>query len=100
MKMVLILTGVMLVAGTVSGEMRFKHHYIDDNGPAGDVFAATMLGDLDRDGPIDVVIGRSRWGNGPKHLTWYRNLGSIDRWSEPMIVSDQATCGCERRRAG
>lgn len=36
--------------------------------PAGDVFSATMLGDLDKDGRIDVVVGRSRWGKGPTHL--------------------------------
>jgi hypothetical protein len=53
-----------------------------------------MLGDLDKDGRIDVVVGRSRWGGGPKRLYWYRNLGRIDRWSDPMVANGQAACGC------
>ena len=85
---------LIALTATASAEISFKHHYIDDDGPAGDVFSATMLGDLDKDGRVDVVVGRSRWGKGPKNLYWYRNLGSIDRWSKPMIVNDQATCGC------
>ena len=85
---------LLSAVGVVSAEIRFKHHFIDDDGPEGDVFSATMLGDLDQDGRMDVVVGRSRWGGGPRHLYWYRNLGRIDCWSDPMVANRQAACGC------
>ena len=81
-------------AGAASGEIRFKHHYIGRDGPEGEIFSNLMLGDLDKDGRTDVVVGRSRYGAGPKRLYWYRNLGRIDAWSDPLVLNAQTWCNC------
>ena len=89
--------GVLLVAvwaAGAPGEVRFKHHYIDDNGPEGEIFSNLIVGDLDTDGRPDVIVGRSRYGKGPRGLYWYRNTGRIDRWPAPRVLHAAAACGC------
>lgn len=85
---------VFLTAGSSDAEIRFKRHFIDDDGPDGEVFSNTVLGDLDKDGHVDVIVGRSTYGQGPKTIYWYRNLGRIDAWSGPWALCSNADCGC------
>jgi hypothetical protein len=58
-----------------SGEISFKHSFIDDNGP--DRPWAKMIGDIDGDGFQDVLIGGNK---GP--LIWYK----YSDWSKTIIT--------------
>ena len=88
---------VILLAGAMPSahaEPRFKHHFIDKGGPEGDIFSNTALGDLDKDGRLDVIVGRSRYGKGPRNIYWYRNQGRIDAWQGPLVLVSGVSCGC------
>lgn len=64
----------VLLAGSVQGaELKFKHHYIDQNLPGG-AWGQTALVDVDKDGRIDYITGQSR---GP--IFWYQQ-NSPERW--------------------
>ena len=91
------MAAVVLLAGwppAASGEIRFKHHFIDRGRPEGTIFSNLAVGDLDRDGHPDVILGRSRWGKGPQRLYWYRNAGRIDAWQGPWVLLDGVASGC------
>ena len=70
----------LLAVADAPADIKFRHHYIDQDGPEGEIFSNTVLGDLDQDGHLDVIAGRSRHGRGPMCIYWYRNLGRIDAW--------------------
>ena len=68
--MAMSVLGSMPAAGA---EIRFRHHFVDRALP-GDSWGQTAVADLDRDGRLDFITGRSRG-----EILWYR-MESPDRW--------------------
>jgi hypothetical protein len=71
-----------VIAGTtLAGELRFRHHFIDQTLPQNDRFQGdyglTALVDINRDGHLDFVIGGRL--PGPQRLYWYE-FQSADKW--------------------
>ena len=85
---------LLLLAAGAPGEVHFKHHFIDPAGPVGECWGTNVLADLDNDGRLDVIVGKSQWGKGKKATYWYRNLGRIDRWGPRGVLQDRAACDC------
>lgn len=75
-------------------EIRFQHHFVDDDGPVGEAWASLVLADVDKDGKLDVVTGKSKHFSGERRVVWYRNKGAIDEWSEPLVLKSGMTTGC------
>jgi hypothetical protein len=68
----------------VSGELKFKHHYIDRDLP-GNSYGQTCLVDVDHDGDLDFITG----GKDPqKHIFWFEYQGP-DNWVRHVLGSDQ-----------
>lgn len=64
-----------------SAEMRFRHHFVDRDLP-GDSWGQTAVADLDRDGKLDFITGKSR---GP--ILWYRQI-SLNQWERHLLGED------------
>ncbi len=66
---------LVLLGGLVSfaAETRFCHHFVDRELP-GSSWGQTAVADLDRDGRLDFITGRSRG-----EILWYR-MEAPDRW--------------------
>ena len=73
----LLLLAVSVLASS-GGELRFRHHFIDRTLP-GDSWGQTAIVDLDRDGRLDYVTGRSRG-----EILWYRQEAP-DRWTRHKL---------------
>jgi hypothetical protein len=65
------LTLVPLLAS--AAEFEFRHRFIDDDLP-GSSWGQTAIADVDRDGKLDFITGRSRG-----EILWYRQE-QLDRW--------------------
>lgn len=64
-----------------SGEMRFRHHFIDRQLP-GDSWGQTAMADLDRDGRLDFITGKSRGT-----ILWYRQI-ALTQWERHALGED------------
>jgi hypothetical protein len=73
------------------GIFLFKHHFINTDLPSyngyGD-YGQALLADLDNDGKLDFVCGRSRE---PSALYWFENPGSPGPWKKHIVGHDQWT---------
>ncbi|MCH5373003.1 MAG: VCBS repeat-containing protein, partial [Planctomycetes bacterium] len=69
------LTVSLVCIATAAGaaELQFRHHFIDTALP-GSSWGQTAAADLDRDGQLDFITGRSRG-----EIVWYRRE-TADRW--------------------
>ncbi|MFP4057061.1 MAG: family 16 glycoside hydrolase [Candidatus Brocadiia bacterium] len=85
-----------LAAGPAAARMRVKHHYVDRTSHGDRIWSATVVADLDNDGRPDIVVARAKWGKGQdrRGITWYRNMGRADRWSERMLLARHGGCDC------
>jgi hypothetical protein len=63
---------------TGAAELRFRHHFIDRDLPGGS-WGQTAVADLDRDGRLDFITGRSRG-----EIVWYR-MEAPDRWVQHRL---------------
>jgi len=61
-----------------SGEMKFQHHFVDRELP-GDSWGQTAVADLDRDGRLDYITGKSRG-----QILWYRQV-SLTKWERHVL---------------
>ncbi len=73
------------VTAKAAGPMRFEHHYVDRNLP-GESWAGSEVVDLTNNDLPDIVVARSKWGEGPDAIYWYRNEGDASSWSDRMPV--------------
>lgn len=46
---------VLLTSSVVHGQIRFKHHFIDPDGPIGEAWGTNVIGDFDRAGHPEIV---------------------------------------------
>ncbi len=69
-----LLTLVFCLPAAVAAEMRFKHHFGDRN-LSGSAWGQTALADLDGDGDLDFITGRSGGD-----VIWYE-YHAADRWT-------------------
>lgn len=67
-----------------AGEFRFRHHFVDDQLP-GSSWGQTAVADVDRDGRLDYLTGRSRG-----EIWWYRQA-AIDRWERHKLGEQSAS---------
>jgi hypothetical protein len=67
--------------GYTTGEIRFRHHFIDLTLPQNDRlqgdYGLTALVDINRDGHLDFVVGGRQ--PGPERLYWHESQ-SADKW--------------------
>ncbi len=61
------------ITSAAAGEVTVRHHFVDRELP-GSSWGQTAVADLDRDGRLDFITGRSRG-----EIVWYR-LKTPDRW--------------------
>lgn len=61
-----------------AGELRFRHHFVDRELP-GDSWGQTAVADLDRDGRLDYITGKSRG-----QILWYRQV-SLTKWERHVL---------------
>ncbi|HOP77135.1 MAG TPA: VCBS repeat-containing protein [Thermogutta sp.] len=63
------------------GEIRFRHHFVDRDLP-GNSWGQTAVADLDRDGRLDYITGKSRG-----QIVWYRQI-SLTQWERHILGED------------
>lgn len=76
-----LLSFVLFASAAVGAEMRFRHHFGDRN-LSGGAWGQTALADLDGDGDLDFVTGRSGGD-----VIWYE-YGAADRWTRHLLGRD------------
>src|SRR6185369_7397427 len=84
-----ILCNILLTLPIRSGELQFKHHYIDRDLPitpkgVGD-YGLTALVDLDNDGNLDFVCGGRPFQ--PSQLFWFE-FQAPDHWIRHLVGSN------------
>lgn len=67
-----------MLPGLVWAEMRFRHYFVDCDLP-GDSWGQTAVADLDRDGKLDFITGKSRG-----QILWYRQA-ALERWERRVL---------------
>lgn len=72
---------VILASPARGAGIRFEHHFIDRELP-GNSWGQTAIADLDRDGRLDYITGRSRG-----EILWYRQLPD-SRWERHRLGDD------------
>ncbi len=72
---------LLSAAAAHAGELKFRHHSIDRDLPGRD-YGQTALADLDGDGDLDFVTGRSAGD-----IFWFENQGP-DTWKRRLLGKD------------
>ena len=85
---------LLLTVATAPAQIQFRHHFVDDNGPAGEAWGSLVLADWDRDGGVDIITSKTKHGKGDRRAVWYRNQGALTNWSGPMVLRKGFTTGC------
>ena len=76
-----LLTLVFCLPAAVVAEIRFKHHFGDRN-LSGSAWGQTALADLDEDGDLDFITGRSGGD-----VIWYE-YHAADCWTRHLLGRD------------
>lgn len=69
---------MLSVISVANGEMPFRHHFVDQDLP-GSSWGQTAVADLDRDGRLDYITGRSRG-----QILWYRQI-AFTQWERHVL---------------
>jgi hypothetical protein len=83
----LFLFAMLLAVPVDAGELRFRHHLVDRDLPA-DQWGQTALADLDGDGDLDFITGRSRG-----IVRWYERRKADDWIHHPITGRSPSEVG-------